>query len=103
MHYSSEGYWGKGIYFAGSASHSHAYANKYKEGKRGMFLAKINVGKEIFIPYDEKNKKMTSPPDDHDSVKGHTNNSDVWIVYKNKKAYPEFYITYQELKKEKED
>jgi hypothetical protein len=31
----------------------------------------------------------------HDSIKGHTNGSDVYMIYTNKKAYPEYLITYK--------
>ena len=30
----------------------------------------------------------------YDSVKGFTNGSDVYMIYTNKKAYPEYLITY---------
>ena len=31
----------------------------------------------------------------YDSVKGFANGSDVYMIYSNKKAYPEYLITYQ--------
>lgn len=31
----------------------------------------------------------------YDSVQGHTNGSDVYMIYANKKAYPEYLITYK--------
>ncbi len=33
--------------------------------------------------------------DRYDSVKGFTGNSDVFMIYANKKAYPEYLITYK--------
>jgi hypothetical protein len=33
----------------------------------------------------------------YDSVKGHTNNSDVYIVYKNESTYPGLLVKYQQL------
>ena len=30
----------------------------------------------------------------YDSVQGHTRNSDIYVVYQNSQAYPEYLITY---------
>lgn len=60
-----------------------------------MFLAQVNLGDVEYI--DEKNperKKLIQPPNNRDSVKGNTNGSDIYIVYANKKAYPQFLVTY---------
>lgn len=34
------------------------------------------------------------PPEGFDSVKGNTNGSDIYVIYANKKTYPEYLITY---------
>ena len=61
-----------------------------------MFNVRLNLGKEVFIqgPTAES-KKLARPPGDNDSVKGHTGDSDVFIIYHNKKAYPEFLVEYK--------
>ena len=38
---------------------------------------------------------MIEPTESKDSVKGFTNDSNVYIVYANKKAYPQFYVRYR--------
>ena len=38
---------------------------------------------------------MIQPPQNKDSVKGFTNGSNVYVVYANKKAYPQYYIRYK--------
>ena len=61
--YSSEGMWGKGLYFALNASYSHLYAHKHANGDRGMFLSLVNVGKVANVEYDEDvTRRFRSPP-----------------------------------------
>lgn len=64
-----------------------------------MFFARVQVGKYKTLPPDntlrmpplmEGSKTMR-----YDSVKGQTGGSDVYMIYTNKKAYPEFLITYK--------
>jgi hypothetical protein len=60
-----------------------------------MFLAYVNLGEVEYVDYSNKERaKLIEPPNGKDSVRGHTNNSDIYIVYANKKAYPQFIITY---------
>ena len=63
-----------------------------------MFYAQVILGKTIV---QNPNENLTHPPlvpdsqiDRYDSVQGHTGHSDVFMVYANKKAYPEYLITY---------
>jgi hypothetical protein len=87
--FSQSGMWGRGIYFAEKSSYSDKYAFKFKNGDRGMFLALVNLGSEIFVEYNENStRKMIEPLGDNDSIKGFTNESNVYVVYANKKAYP---------------
>jgi hypothetical protein len=66
-----------------------------------MFCARVQVGKYAQL---KENDKLKMPPlmnegtDKllrYDSVKGNTKNCDVYMVYNNKKAYPEYLITYK--------
>jgi hypothetical protein len=64
-----------------------------------MFYARVIVGNTIV---QQSNTALTHPPllpnstvDRYDSVQGFTGNSDVFMVYANKKAYPEYLITYK--------
>lgn len=75
-----------------------------------MFFARVNVGKYKEMASD-KNIKMPPEIDNdqnvkinntgksikrrYDSIKGNTQGSDVFIIYANKKAYPEYLITYR--------
>ena len=97
--YSQGGMWGEGIYFAVNASYSHLYCNKVGDLNR-LFFARVNLGNFAFIPFDKNNQSLTRnlkrPPNDFDSVKGHTGNSDIFVVYYNTKVYAEFQVTYEE-------
>mmetsp|Transcript_5085 Transcript_5085/g.10992 ORF Transcript_5085/g.10992 Transcript_5085/m.10992 type:complete len:185 (-) Transcript_5085:140-694(-) len=62
-----------------------------------MFLARLLVGKEAKL---DQNRLLTVPPTDsstglkYNSVTGHTADSQVWIVYENGRAYPEYLVRY---------
>jgi hypothetical protein len=64
-----------------------------------MFFARVIVGNYKELP---SNSQIKMPPllegsekVRYDSVKGNTNGSDVFMIYANKKAYPEYLITYK--------
>ena len=89
--------WGRGIYFADKAKYSDGYA--YKKGAvRTLLLVSLLVGDALEMPPDGS---LKDPPDKtdgsdmrHDTVQGHTNGSDVFIVYQNGRAYPEYRVQY---------
>ena len=63
-----------------------------------MFLAEVLLGD---YPTLASNKELKMPPKNpanndvmFDSVKGHTNGSDVYMVYSPNKAYPRYLVTY---------
>ena len=56
-----------------------------------MFFARVLLGKHESKSSD---RSLLRPSEGFDSVHGNTKNCDVIIVYANKKAYPEFFITY---------
>ena len=65
------------------------FARKAKKGVKGMFLALVNLGNVAVVPENDNTRgSLQRPPNDKDSVKGHTNNSDVYIIYANQQAYP---------------
>ncbi len=98
LNYSNEGMWGKANYFAFNSSYSNDYSSALPTGQRQMFMANVIVGKTIVM---QSNNKLREPPIidgkkiPYDSVKGNTGGSDVIMVYSNKKAYPEYLITYR--------
>ena len=119
MQYSRGGFWGRGIYFADRAGYSTDYSFRPSQGppqgfddgrrsrgekdEREMFLAKLLVGDQTFIPGPTpQTKALVVPPNKPNSgekfntVAGHTNRSDVWIVYENGRAYPEYLIRFYE-------
>ena len=100
---SSQGIWGTGTYFAVNASYSDDYA--YKSGSRKqIILAQVLTGETFRSPGDRsltqppkkpRNMAITNFADElYDSVSGHTNRSDVFIVYDHEKSYPSYLITY---------
>mmetsp|Transcript_48702 Transcript_48702/g.72299 ORF Transcript_48702/g.72299 Transcript_48702/m.72299 type:complete len:894 (-) Transcript_48702:279-2960(-) len=116
MQFSRKGFWGRGIYFAQKSDYSNSYS--YKPGtdcserpgagssEREMFLAKLLVGNEILMDINESASKaaecreLTVPPTDpqtglkFNTVTGYTGGSQVWIVYENGRAYPDYLIRY---------
>lgn len=99
MNFSSSGMWGIALYFAVNASYSNGYAfNVPQGGLKQMFIANVIVGKAKELASDPK---LRMPPliegkDNvrYDSVQGSTGGSTVYMVYANKKAYPQYLITY---------
>jgi hypothetical protein len=77
-----------------------------------MFLAKLLVGNEININRDESGQKaadcraLTVPPINpqtnlkYNTVTGHTGGSQVWIVYENGRAYPDYLVRYYRGKRD---
>ena len=102
----SRGVWGTGTYFAVNASYSNNYA--YTTGaKKQMILAKVLTGETCQCNPDSSLKKPpvksrsklggsrnTFEDELYDSVKGHTNGSDIFVIYDHEKAYPAYLITY---------
>lgn len=91
MKFSSEGKWGRGLYFAVNSDYSNAFAHTFENGDHGIFLAKVNIGETISL----SSQNLVEPPQGKDSVQGKRGGSDIYIVYANKKAYPEFFIRYK--------
>jgi len=116
MQFSQTGFWGRGIYFADKSVYSHSYAYKPqtrsrdrpvgRSDEREMFLTKLLGGKEVLMNRDESEqkrlecKKLTVPPmipgtgSKYNTVTGHTGGSQVFVVYENGRAYPEYLIRY---------
>jgi len=100
MQFAAQGLWGRGIYFADKASYSKNYSyTPYPKAKGDleMFLTRLTVGKEINLKQD---RTLTVPPVDvtsglkYNTVTGNTAGSQVWIVYENGRAYPEYLVRY---------
>ena len=99
MRFSPGGMWGPANYFAVNASYSDGYHHPAGNGMKQMFYARVMIGNTIVLQ-PNNNLKMPPPinaanPNDlYDSVQGHTGGSDVFMIYTNKQAYPEYLITY---------
>ena len=103
MRHSNQGMWGTGIYFAVNAQYSlGGYAYKNNDGSKSIFYVRVAVGDDITLP---KNGSYKIPPEKpaasgrfaverFDSIKGNTNGSDIYIVYENSRAYPDYLITF---------
>jgi len=118
MQFAEKGFWGRGIYFAEKSIYSHDYAYRVPQynfsdkrpagvhGEREMFLTKFLAGNEICIDRNESRQKskeckaLKIPPTDpstnqrYHTVTGNTGGSQVWIVYENGRAYPEYLVRY---------
>jgi hypothetical protein len=98
INYSADGMWGKAIYFAYNSSYSNSYASSLPNGSKQMFMATVLIGKEIELNPDRTLREPPMQPNTnikYDSIKGNTGGSDVIMVYSNKKAYPQYLITYR--------
>lgn len=99
MRYCSSGMWGRGIYFAVNAKYSKdGYAYKNSNGTHSLFYARVALGECIQLP---NNGNLIMPPEKsgskgrYDSIKGNSNDSDIYIIYENARAYPEYLITFK--------
>eukprot|EP00347_Sterkiella_histriomuscorum_P003822 403362807 len=100
MLFSSGGMWGQAIYFAQNSSYSNDYKFITPQNTFQIFFARVLVGNSAPLP---PNKLIKMPPivegdlngRYYDSIQGNTAGSDVFMIYANKKAYPEYLITYQ--------
>lgn len=96
--YSNVGMWGQGTYFAETASYSDGYAFQNGDEKQ-IFYCRVLLGEFILCPPDNT---LRLPPinqntqQNYDSVMGHTQNTNVYIIYDNKKAYPSYLVTYKD-------
>jgi hypothetical protein len=104
MRHSNQGMWGMGIYFAVNAQYSlSGYAFKNKVGTRSIFYVRVALGDDIDRPSDRSykippEKQSTSrifAVDRYDSIKGNIGGSDIYIVYENSRAYPDYLITFE--------
>ena len=90
--------WGKGIYFAQNASYSCGagrYSYPVSSNTFEVFFANVIIGNAIELI---STTNLMEPPTVnnicYDSVKGNTQGSDVYIVYKNVKTYPGLLVKY---------
>jgi hypothetical protein len=116
-------FWSRGIYFAEDSVYSHSYAFKPEflpataanddgrpvgeVGEREIFYAKLLIGNAITMHHDSQEeidrcRDLTLPPfiDERDpnlrynTVTGTVADSQVWIVYENGRAYPDYLVRY---------
>ena len=101
INYANDGLFGKGIYFARNSNYSCPNYSSPVAGSQNqfeVFLASVIIGDS----YDAgQGQKLMEPPakpnrpnEKYDSVKGHTNGSDVYMVYQNVKTYPGMLVRY---------
>lgn len=102
--YSSQGLWGTGSYFAVNASYSDKYAYQSKLSTKEIILARVLIGDACHCAPD---RSLKMPPlkackatgvfenERYDSVTGHRNGSDIYVIYDHEKAYPTYLITYK--------
>jgi hypothetical protein len=102
-HANPNGKWGSAIYFAEDASCSANYGYPNSDGTFSMFLARVALGDCVELaPYPGLKKPPVKPASDqwsqikmrYDSVKGLLDGNDVYMIYENRRVYPEFVITF---------
>ena len=97
---SDTNYFGRGIYFADQAKYSDNYHHPVPRAKQ-MLFSLVLVGTSQEMKYEGKSNdiKDTSYRDKlqrikYESIKSHYSKSDIYIVYKSRRAYPEYLIEY---------
>ncbi|CDW78777.1 poly adp-ribose polymerase member 14-like protein [Stylonychia lemnae] len=100
MRFSNTGMWGQACYFAQNASYSdNGYRYEAPNQTFQMFFARVTVGQFATLGPDTTLKMPPLLPQTqskrYDSVQGNTRGSNVYMIYANKKAYPEYLITYK--------
>lgn len=84
-------YYGKGVYFASNSSYSHKYTDLNRNKNVGhMFICRILVG-EMAVG----NKNMSVPPDNKDTTVDKMPDPNIYVIYKDSQAYPEYLLTYE--------
>lgn len=89
--------YGKGVYFAVSASYSDEYAERDRQGDKRMFQARVLTGRyctgagRMKVPptRDSKNQIL------YDSVVNNVDAPDMFVIFNDTQAYPEYLITYR--------
>ena len=94
MRFARNGSRGVGNYFAIHSSYStkEPYVHVQPDGKKGVFLAKVLIGDPA--PDVDANRKMPPLKDASQNTRfdSVTDNTQMYIVYSNAKAYPLYYI-----------
>jgi hypothetical protein len=105
MRHSNQGMWGMGIYFAVNVQYSlsgYAFKNT-NDGTKSIFYVRVALGDDIEL---NSNRSYKIPPEKpstsgifaverYDSIKGNTCGSDIYILYENSRAYPDYLITFE--------
>uniref|UniRef100_UPI0009B3C6CB poly [ADP-ribose] polymerase 14-like isoform X1 n=1 Tax=Monopterus albus TaxID=43700 RepID=UPI0009B3C6CB len=89
--------YGDGTYFAVNASLSVGYSSPAHDGSRSMFVVRVLTG-----VYDAGHKSMKVPPprsyqqphDLYDSVVDQIHQPDLYVVFQDNQAYPDYLITF---------
>lgn len=98
---SSTNLFGRGIYFAKEAMYSHSgYAHTISPNKYCLLYCRVLVGESQNIPAPSEDCRKMIDTEFRDpvnkikyeSVKSNLKNSDIYIVYKSRRAYPEYLI-----------
>ncbi len=97
--------WGNGAYFAAKATYSDNFSHHIRaSSKKQLLLVLVLIGKSCSYG-TRQDSTLTKPPPLpkslssqgsmlYDTVNGHTNGSQVYVVYDHDKSYPAYIITY---------
>jgi len=100
MQYANDGMWGRGLYFAVNSQYSDGYAHPTQVGTKLFMLCRVMIGDTIDQP---SNPSFRKAPErlglkekiSHESIKGLTGGSVIYILYRMRRAYPEYLIEYK--------
>ena len=102
IQYATDGNWGRGLYFSVEASYSDDCSHTKGTGTRSVMLCKVMVGDSIRLsanhnlrraPLRSSGNGSLSIP--YDSVRGGAGNSEIYILYRMRRAYPLYHIEYR--------
>jgi len=100
MQYANDGMWGRGLYFAVNSSYSDDYAHPSIVGTKLFMLCRVMVGDTIKQDSDRSIRKAPErlglkEKIPYESIEGFTGNSVIYILYRMRRAYPEYLIEYK--------
>ena len=84
--------WGRAVYFAVNASYSNEYAHRFQNNTKELLYCKVIVGNAYECLPDNK---IRNPPLGYTSVKGFTQGSEIYMIYKNYLCLIDCIVTYK--------
>ena len=89
--------YGKGVYFAVNSSYSssHRYSKPNSAGEQQMFACRVLVGEYCQGKKDQPTPDVRHGTELYDSTVDNVSKPEIFVVYHDAQAYPEYLITFK--------